>query len=443
MLEWTFLALAALRLLLAWNVWFPVRRVSLLAVFSFFIGWPVGELAPHLILLEAAITGAFVMGGVLGSWQGIVGITLTLVSWAALLGHWSLGRHAGRLVAEATATWVGDAPYTEPWRGDGPLVAPVVAETTRRNDLLLPFPVHHPEVLRHRDVPYRRVEGRTLGLDLYLHRSRPTGCPVLLQIHGGGWTTCSKNHQGRPLMLHMAAQGWLCVSVGYRLSPRATWPDHLEDLKHALAWIRSNAAEYGGDPSFIAVTGGSAGAHLAAMVALTANDPGYQRGFEAVDTSVDVCVPFYGIYDLTDRHSFWPNSGIRWLLEHVVFKRRIPKALELFESASPAHLGAGDAPPFLVLHGDRDSMVPVEDARSFVKELRRRSSSPVFYAEIPGAQHGFEIFPSRRSLDVPREVGRFLNASRERARTASQTSSPTDRSQPRSSISGRRSVWPE
>ena len=100
-------------------------------------------------------------------------------------------------------------------------------------------------------------------------------------------------------MLHLAAEGWVCVAANYRLSPRAVFPDHLVDCKQALAWIREHIAEYGGDPDLICVTGGSAGGHLAAMAALTANEPQYQPGFESADTSVAACVPFYGVYDFT------------------------------------------------------------------------------------------------------------------------------------------------
>ena len=109
----------------------------------------------------------------------------------------------------------------------------------------------------------------------------------------------SKDQQGLPLMYHLAARG-----LGVRrdqLPPlaRATWPDHLVDCKRALAWIRAHIAEYGGDPDFVVVTGGSAGGHLAAMMGLTANDPEFQPGFEDVDTSVRAMIPFYGVFDWT------------------------------------------------------------------------------------------------------------------------------------------------
>src|SRR5436190_2070186 len=88
-------------------------------------------------------------------------------------------------------------------------------------------------------------------------------------------------------------RGGTAISIHLRLSPMATWPDHLIDCKRALAWVREHIAAYGGDPDYVVVTGGSAGGHLAAMMGLTANDPQYQPGFEDVDTSVRAMMPFY------------------------------------------------------------------------------------------------------------------------------------------------------
>ncbi len=85
---------------------------------------------------------------------------------------------------------------------------------------------------------------------------------MLLQVPGGAWASGNKRGQAHPLMSHLAELGWVCVSINYRLSPRHTWPDHIVDVKRAIAWVKDNIADYGGDPDFIAVTGGSAGGHL-------------------------------------------------------------------------------------------------------------------------------------------------------------------------------------
>src|SRR2546429_3426223 len=140
-------------------------------------------------------------------------------------------------------------------------------------------------------------------LDVSRHRDRPTGCPTLIQIHGGGWTIGNKDQQGKPIMLHFASRGWVCFAVNYRLAPRSTWPAQIVDVKRAIAWVKEHAEEYGADPNFIVVTGGSAGGHLSALAALTPNDPAWQPGFEDADTSVQAAVPYYGVYDFTRTES--------------------------------------------------------------------------------------------------------------------------------------------
>lgn len=217
-----------------------------------------------------------------------------------------------------------------------------------------------------------------------------------------------KREQALPLMNHLAAQGWVCVAANYRRSPKVAFPEHLNDLKRAVRWIREHIAEYGGDPDFVVATGGSAGGHLSSMVALTANDPRYQSGFEEVDTSMRACVPFYGVYDFTDAFGKHAHAGMRDFIAKTVMQKDFETERQAFEDASPMHRANADAPPFFVIHGSHDSLAPVEEARQFVRILRQRSRAPVVYAEIPGAQHAFEVFHSLRTRHVVEGVDRFL-----------------------------------
>jgi acetyl esterase/lipase len=403
-LPWLYLALSLWGAWFTWNAHRPMGGASRRGVVSFFAGWLTGELALHHLAWQLLLTAVFAWAGALSAWPGWLGLGITLVSWAGLVRGLVIAARAETVVEQALVDGLGER-YAEeiPTRAEGPL-APAI--DWRR--VLLPFPIRHPEVERVRDLVYTRVGERAIRLDVYRHRDHPTRCPTLLQIHGGAWILGSKNEQGLPLMHHLAARGWVCVSADYRLSPRATCPDHLVDLKRAIAWIREHGAQYGADPDFLVVTGGSAGGHLAALVALTANDPEYQPGFEHVDTSVDGCVAFYGVYDFTNRHGVWPDDGLRRLLERRVMKVPFATAGEAFAKASPLSRLHPDAPPFLVLHGTHDTLVPVDEARRFCDELRRVSRAPIAYAELPGAQHAFEIFPSLRSTLVIRGVERFL-----------------------------------
>ena len=202
-------------------------------------------------------------------------------------------------------------------------------------------------------------------------------------MHGGAWLYGNKRGQAYPLMSHLAERGWVCVSLNYRLSPRSTWPDQILDVKRAMAWVKTHIAEHGGDPGFVAITGGSAGGHLSALHALTARDRLWQPGFEDVDTSVVAAAPFYGVYDWTNRDGTG-GRGLVALLERRVVKAPIAATFDVFDAASPmSHVGA-DAPPFFVLHGTHDTLVPVAQARAFVSLLREVVHGARRLCGVPG-----------------------------------------------------------
>lgn len=231
--------------------------------------------------------------------------------------------------------------------------------------------------------------------------------PVLVQIPGGAWSSGNKRGQAHPLMSHLTELGWICVAINYRLSPKNTWPDHVVDVKRAIAWVKEHIADYGGDPDFVAVTGGSAGGHLSALAALTANDAALQPGFEHADTSVQAAVPFYGVYDFT-RTDRGLHPMMVPFVERLVIKKRRADVLDAFVEASPITHVRRDAPPFFVLHGSNDSFIPVVQARSFTARLGAVSTQPVVYAELPVAQHAFDILGSARAAHAAVAVEQFL-----------------------------------
>ena len=172
--------------------------------------------------------------------------------------------------------------------------------------LVYPFRMREPRVTVHKNIAYDDTTGRRGLLDVYVPaETPPQGAPVLLQVHGGGWTIGNKDQQGIPLMQHLAAKGWVCVAINYRLSPKHAFPAHVIDVKKAIAWIKEHIEAYGGDPDYVAITGGSAGGHLCALAALTPDRKEWQPGFEDADTSVQVAVPHYGVYD------FAGSTGLR------------------------------------------------------------------------------------------------------------------------------------
>ena len=164
------------------------------------------------------------------------------------------------------------------------------------------------------------------------------GYPVLLQVHGGGWMIGEKEQQAKPLMYHLAQRGWVCVAINYRLSPTAAFPAHIVDVKKSIAWVRENIAQYGGNPDFIAITGGSAGGHLSSLAALTPDRADFQPGFEETDTSIQAAVPFYGVYDLIDRYDIRPEMSMEKMLSDKVMQCTREENPELWESSSPLAL---------------------------------------------------------------------------------------------------------
>jgi acetyl esterase/lipase len=217
----------------------------------------------------------------------------------------------------------------------------------------------------------------------------------------------SKRGQAYPLLTYLAQRGWVCVAINYRLAPRSVWPDQIVDVLRAVGWVRANIAAYGGNPDFIAITGGSAGGHLSALAALAAGETEFQPGFEDVDTSVQAAVPFYGIYDFSAfAEPGWGDA--ERFLGRVLFRSRLADDRPRWEQASPISQVRPGAPPFFVIHGSNDSLAAVEQARMFVQRLRASSENPVVFAELPRAQHAFDIYASIRTAHTVRAVERFL-----------------------------------
>jgi len=369
-------------------------RLTPLVVPAFFAAWLVVELAPQLLVLT-------LVGVALSAWLG--GAT-----WVGLLLAALVVAGLARMIAQAQQVEaVADVALQE-WPEVGP-GEPHLASAVRR--FFRPMAFRDARVERVMNIPYGEAGSRH-HLDVYRREDKPTGCPTLLQVHGGGWVIGNKDQQGRPLMLEMARRGWVCFAPNYRLSPRATWPDHVVDVKAAIAWVREHAEEYGADPGFIVLTGGSAGGHLVSLAALTPNDPAFQPGFEDLDTTVQGCVPYYGVYDLEGETGTRAHKvRHRTLMTRLVMKT---KEAEPFRLASPIARVNADAPPFLVIHGRNDTLVPVQEARLLVSRLRSMSAQPVLYLELPGTEHAFDVFPSVRSDAVVRAVARFLEALRAR-----------------------------
>ncbi len=359
-------------------------------------GLPGSEMSALLATLGALFAAGFWALGAADSAPGQLALGLHAAAIAAILWAMWRARGAGQAIENAwTAAW--GANYLD---GVAESRRALLQRRWRPSRWWLPFGFREPALEIARNIPYVANAHAQQHLDVMSARVRTPGLrPVLLNIHGGGWMIGKKGEQAMPLQTHLARHGWLVVDADYRLSPQARLPDHLVDVKRAIAWTRQHAAEYGGDPRFIVLTGGSAGGHLVALAALTAGQPQWQPGFEADDTSVQVCVPFYGKYDFLGQAK--PDPGLAEFLARNIFPTPRAANEALWQAMHPAThieaLDAAHAPPFLILHGTHDVLIPLAEAHWFVAEMRRRYAGEMVYAELPFAHHGWDVPNSPRA----------------------------------------------
>ena len=381
----------------------PLGREGYITLPVFAFGWPTTEMSPLYLagsMLDALRRG--LRGDFRGA-RGRIALVLTAIAWALL---WLIHR---RNVASEPSF---EEPLREALGDDYEEIAAQSQPARRRR----PIGVPPNDLIRRRyvekaDTVQYGPDPRVNFADIWRRRDLPRDgkAPVLLQVPGGAWAIGMRRPQAYPMLSHLAERGWVCVSIDYRVSPRHTWPDHIVDVKRALAWIKEHIAEYGGDPDFVAISGGSAGGHLCSLAALTPDDPQWQPGFENADTSVVAAVPIYGRYDWVTTKGSGRKEFIAFLQKFVI-KKPFADNKQVYVDASPIKRLRSDAPPFFVLHGQDDSIIPVQEGREFAEALRDVSTSTVAYAEIPHAQHAFDFYyGSPRAHYTARAVEEFLS----------------------------------
>lgn len=300
----------------------------------------------------------------------------------------------------------------------------------RRWTWLLPPP---PPARHRRDLPFWTIQPadnggrskRQLLCDLWLPDTRPSH-PVppsglaFVFFHGGGWHQFDKDSLTRPWFRHLASQGHVVMDVAYRLYPETGMTGMVADGKRAVAWMKAHAARYGVDPERIVVAGGSAGAHLALLVAYTPGLPELTpANMAGVDTSVRGVVAFYPPADLRAYMAYndYPTTKIG-PLELTSPREVVPGALggtpaqvpgqyDLFAPAS--HVTAA-GPCTLLVSGEHDHVVPVEPIRALHRALLR-AGTPSIYVEFPATEHAFDLVMPRISPAAQaawHDVDRFL-----------------------------------
>lgn len=238
------------------------------------------------------------------------------------------------------------------------------------------------------DVPYVTGGDERQQLDLYLPQDGAAAHPLVVWIHGGGWAMGDRKQIPTvPFTQH----GFAFASIGYRLSQQAPFPAQIEDCKAAIRWLRAHAPELGIDPSRIGVWGASAGGHLAALLGTSGGDLTFDLGenLEAssrVQAVVDWCGP-------TDFARFFPqpmpdahHALVRMFTQ--LLAGPIDRRAGLIERANPVAYVTPDDPPFLIMHGTADSIVPYSQSQLLADALAA-VRVPVTFRPVVGGQHVF------------------------------------------------------
>ncbi len=234
-------------------------------------------------------------------------------------------------------------------------------------------------VLIEQDVAVGTGGGRDLHADIY-RPAQANGAGVLM-VHGGGWRMGSKAMLP-PQAVVLAGLGFACVAIEYRLLPEAPWPAQIHDVKAAMRWFRANAKSLGVDPSRIAVSGNSAGGHLALLLAGTVGHAAFEGdgGNSGVDTSVAAVIAVYPpvSFHLGDRTS-GANAASALLGDAAT--------LDSARAASPIEHVHADFPPTFFLHGNADKVVPVSASVNMYNALSNVGAHAELhiYAEQPHA----------------------------------------------------------
>ena len=383
----------------------PISRTRRVSAWAFVAGWHVSELPLAALAVQLGRTVSALRGGRWRTRDGALRVSAQAASAAGLVVLQRAAADSGRVLERSLQDGLGhDYTSRAEVAGIAAPESPAVATLG-----VLPTWIGRRSRVRASGVSYGPAGKRNI-LDVWARDDLPTNgeAPVLIQVPGGGWVTGETRWQAYPLMARLVEAGWVCVPINYRLSPRATWPDHVVDVKRAIAWVKENIADYGGDPNFVVITGGSAGGHLSSFAAMSANAPEFQPGFETADTTVQAAVPFYGVYDLTDWDGHGGPPQTIEFVERVLLKCPLSTDRDRWLKASPINWVSENAPPTMLLHGTNDSLVPVEGARRMAEALRAVSRHPVVYAELPYTQHAFDIYASLRTRHAVRAVERFL-----------------------------------
>ena len=241
----------------------------------------------------------------------------------------------------------------------------------------------------HKDICYSRVGGDGLRLDVYLPERAANPVPVLIWIHGGGWRAGSRDLG--PHMLEPVAHGFAMVSASYRLSSEAIFPAQIEDCKTVVRWVRSSAAQYGFDPTRVGAWGSSAGGHLVALLGVTGSTEEFDTNeYAGLSSEVQAVCDWFGPTDFLRMNDF-PGTidhDAADSPESVLVGGAIQENTDLVSAANPISYVSPKTPPFLIVHGSEDRLVPHHQSELLHAALLEASADTTLYT-VTGGDHGF------------------------------------------------------
>lgn len=243
-----------------------------------------------------------------------------------------------------------------------------------------------PEVEVKKDLVYGKGGDTEMQLDLAMPAKGDGPFPAMICIHGGGWRG-GKRQDVTKVIQDLAGQGYVAVTVSYRLSQTAKFPAQIEDCKAAVRWLRANAKTYKVNPDRIAASGYSAGGHLASLLGVSNKDDGLEgQGGNAKESSaVQAVVNFFGPTDFTSAD--WEQKVADGALVPLIGAKLSEKP-DLYKKASPITYVRKGAPPFLFFHGTEDKIVPITQARSMVEKFKGVGVEAKL-TELKGQGHGW------------------------------------------------------
>jgi acetyl esterase/lipase len=250
-----------------------------------------------------------------------------------------------------------------------------------------------------KNITYCTINDTSLVMDIYYPDPAPEPWPVVMYVHGGAWQTGDKNEgAGFQDVADLQKNGFMVVSINYRLAPKFKFPAQIQDVKCAVRYLRAHAGQYNLNPNKIGAWGGSAGGHLVSLLGTANPQKDWEIGeYPEQSSQVQAVVDMFGPADLTI-----PFPGAEQQLQKDVFNVYKPDD-PILKTASPINYVSANDPPFLILHGDKDDLVPLQQSQVLYEKLKSAGVS-VELVVVKNAGHSFRqvgdqpISPSRAEL---------------------------------------------